>query len=71
MAKFVINSGSNQAIRKDEVDIVRVVSIISQSGTTYELRVGTIGERGFVFETDTTLDGIQAKAATVLAALEG
>ena len=74
MAKFITNSTNDAAIRKEEV-----VSLVITSNTSgeppaskYELRVNTFkgGFHSTNFETDSTLGGIQAKAATLLAALE-
>jgi len=71
MAKFIINSTNTAAVRKDDV----VALIISQEKTQYLLDIRTIRETALFpnvgFEQAATLQDIQAKAAAVLAALEG
>ncbi len=68
MANYIVNIAATNAIRKDTVISLEVIQI--ENGT-YVLLIKTTG-RGLdvKFETDATLQGIQAKAATVLAALE-
>jgi hypothetical protein len=78
MAKFVTNSTGDMAVRKEQVKALSINLDPAVEGETprpvsYNLRVHFTQGAGFdpmVFETDTTLVGIQGKAAAVLAALE-
>jgi hypothetical protein len=78
MAKFIINSTSDVAVRKEQVKALAVDYDAGTEGETprpasYNLRIHFTQGTGFdpmLFETDVTLVGIQSKAATVLAALE-
>ena len=71
MAKFIINSTSTAAVRKDEVTALT----IAQTGPDkFTLDVRTIRETlllpGIGFEDGATLAEVQGKAAAILAALE-
>lgn len=70
MAKFIVNSTNDKAIRKEQIEIVAIKAVVIGGVTSYELWVRSETERQLVFETDATLEGITAKAAIVLAALE-
>ncbi len=77
MAKFVINSTNTKAIRKSDVVGVEIRSIDNSippvpPSISYELSLTMSTGHFFTgtFETDTTLEGIQAKAITILSALE-
>lgn len=75
MANFIVNSTRTKAIRKEYVMAVEIVEEEDSSVppiTTYELKVQpNVGHRNILrFETDETLEGIQAKAASVLSELE-
>ena len=78
MAKFVINSTGDMAVRKEQVKALSINLDPATEGETpravsYNLRVHFTQGTGFdpmIFEVDTTLQGIQSKAATILAALE-
>ncbi len=78
MAKFIINSTGDKALRKDKVQQLEIVQIpLNTNPETYKYNLSIkmevasyIGYLGIVFETDPTLEGISAKAATLLAALE-
>lgn len=71
MASFITNSTNTVAVRKD---LVVSVFITNTGGDKYALnlttRPGTDRVPNLDFETATTLQGIQVKAAAVLAALE-
>lgn len=74
MANFIINSTSTSAIRKEAVVALNINEVTKGSppSSVFELTVKVHREHfnNIVFEVDTTLEGIQAKAATLLAALE-
>jgi len=76
MAKFIVNSTADQAVRADEVrnleiDYNAAIGGDNPIAANYKLHVYFISMgHSIVFEVDTTLEGIQGKAATVLAALE-
>lgn len=78
MADFIINSTNMTAVRKANVQAVEIAHVAQHTDPeTYlyhlVLRFVSayhIGYAGITFETDETLEGIQGKAATVLAALE-
>ena len=68
MANIVTNSTELKAVRGTSVSFLEII----QGGeSTFSLNIYIEGRpHAEVFETDTTLEGIQAKAATVIAALE-
>ena len=70
MSKFVVNTENTMSIRKAVIDNLTIEVFPATTGLPYELRVGTTNQRGVAFETDATLEGVQAKAAIILAALE-
>ena len=79
MAKFITNSVGTKAIKKDSVltleityNTGRLIEGSEPIPAFYSLDILSAAMLGHVwsFETDPTLEGIQAKAATVLAALE-
>jgi hypothetical protein len=78
MANFITNASGTVAVRKASVDILEIVTIPQDTEpVTYKYNLVArlsdnklIGYLGVVFETETTLEAIQTKAATVLAALE-
>ena len=75
MANFVTNGTGTAAIRKSDVVSLEIVSVTSGNEnpvTTYNLQIklNMLHANNITFETAPTLEGIQAKAATVLAALE-
>jgi len=67
MADFIVNGAENQAVR-----ISSVVSVSVEQRESDYMILFKVGDRPLdvVFETDATLEGIQAKADTVMAALE-
>ncbi len=75
MATFVINSTGRGAVRKSEVRSLEITLVpLHTDPETYKYILSVKMEDtrvlGLIFEEDATLGGIQAKAATVLAALE-
>jgi hypothetical protein len=68
MGKFVANSTTTKAVRKDDVEWLEII----ERGGQFELLIKMKESRALdvSFEIDTTLEGIQAKATTVLAMLE-
>ncbi len=77
MAKFIINSLGDRAVRKEQVrtlliDYDPAIEGDNPQDAMYNLRVhfNIDGGDPIIFETDATLVGLQGKAATVLAALE-
>ena len=68
MANFIINTAGTNAIRKTQVSLLEVVQN-GEEGFDLNVYLTAIPAHSLVFETDTTLEGIQAKATTVIAAL--
>jgi hypothetical protein len=67
MAKFIVNTTGDKAIRKDSILSLSILGI--EGG--YYLQVKTSDRvLDITFETDTTLEGIQAKGAIIIASLE-
>ena len=65
---FITNSTGTAAVRKEDVMSLKIVE--KKDSFELYLQMGTNRASEIVFETDATDDGIKAKAATVLAALE-
>jgi len=79
MADFITNSTNMIAVRRASVQSVEIFHVpLHTDPETYQYilvlkfsSVAHIGYLGITFETDDTLEGIQAKAIDVLADLEG
>ncbi len=73
---YIINSSQDKAIKKSVIAALEITTLIDKDiggeTTEYILKITLTTPNVFalIFETDSTLEGIQAKAATVLAALE-
>ena len=74
MANFIVNSNVTIAVRKETVSTIEIISYAAteQAEAYYALVVHSTQPRSRIveFETDSTLVGIQAKAASVLEDLE-
>ena len=77
MAKFIVNSTGTRAICKEQIrglmiDYDAAIGGDNPSSAVYSLRAHFIAsaDTPMIFEQDETLVGLQAKAATVLEALE-
>lgn len=74
MALFITNSTNDTSLRKEWISRIEIQEIEEEEEIVgYKLMVSLstdTWERSIIFETDDTLVGIQAKAVTVLAALE-
>jgi hypothetical protein len=71
MAKFVVNSTNTEAIRKEQVGVLSIKNNVITGTTSFELWIKSTEGKTVRFEVDPTLEGAQAKASTVLAALGG
>ena len=77
MAKFITNSAGTRAIRKEKIrgliiDYDAAIGGDNPSPAVYNLRAlfEASTDAPLIFEQDTTLEGVQSKAAAVLEALE-
>ena len=79
MANFIVNSINTVAVRKGEILALEIKELTEAQAPplppniSYVLSMRAINPGhffGLLFETDSTLEGIQAKAATILAELE-
>jgi len=68
MANFVVNSTGTTAIKMSEITALVINERLEGFGL--EVRLSSSEIERIVFETDATLEGIQAKATTLLTALE-
>lgn len=74
MALFITNSTDDISVRKEWISRLEIQSVEEEGEVvSYKLMVSLSSdtwERSVLFETDETLEGIQAKAVTILTALE-
>lgn len=79
MAQFIINSTGTRAIRKSEIDTVEIafnpgepIEGGGQNPDSYSLHLylNAAIRQAVTFEVDDTLQGIQAKGASILEQLE-
>jgi hypothetical protein len=74
MSKFVVNTDGTKAINKEEVSNLEIMltPATEDADAFYSLNIFFIQTRvhAYEFERDSTFEGIQAKATTILEALE-